>query len=575
MRVTDYILNFLVSKGIDTVFGVTGGFIVPTFDAFHERKDIRYICTQNEQAAVFAADGYARFKGLGCTVTTSGPGATNLVSGIGAAWFDSIPVLCITGQVPTTEAKGNSGVRQRGFQETDIVSIVRSITKYARTISDPEHIALDLEAAIYLAKSGRPGPVLLDVPIDVQQAEIDPDKLMHFGAERPIKIDIAPQVAETVQLIADSKRPVVIYGQGCRHAREKLIQFIEMTGIPCLPSWGGLDLIPHDHPLFVERVGVYSSRAGNLAVQNADLIIAIGTRLDTRMTGSKGFAPKAIKVVVDIDIYEAMKNKPDVMIIADTLDFLKAIIKEHGSVDADERIFFARNEWAKRIAAWKKKYPITDEPSNLIHPHAFVRALCDLLPDDAIAVTDAGAAETAAEQVFHVIGTRRIFSDFGMSCMGYSLPAAIGASIATNRPVVTIVGDGAMQMNIQELQTLAYYQVPVKVFILNNHSYGLIKQFQEEICEGRYEATDETSGYSAPDFQRIAFGYKIPSFRIPNISSMGWMIAQALAHPGPFVCDVEIDPDARIFPKCNYGNSLENQSPLLPPEEVAENMKNE
>jgi acetolactate synthase-1/2/3 large subunit len=325
MRVSDYILDFLVSQGVDTVFGITGGFITPLFDAFHNRTDIRYITTQHEQAAAMAADGYARFKGLGVAIATSGPGATNLITGIACSYFDSIPVLCITGQVPTSEARGKSGVRQRGFQETDIVSMVRPITKFAQQVNDPTRIAFELDYAVYKAKSGRPGPVLLDIPMDVLQADVGPGVAYRYIAPEYAPLDISAEVAKTVQLIAEAKRPVIIYGQGCRKYATELQEFIEITGIPCLPSWAALDLIPHDHPLFISQFGVYGNRAGNYAVQNADLVIAIGTRLDTRMTG-KGFAPKAKLIVVDLDPYEAEKNNPDETIIVDAGEFFKAII---------------------------------------------------------------------------------------------------------------------------------------------------------------------------------------------------------------------------------------------------------
>jgi acetolactate synthase-1/2/3 large subunit len=574
MKVTDFILDFLVSHGVTTVFGITGGFISPLFDAFHGRTDIHYINTQHEQAAAMAADGYARFKGFGCAIATSGPGATNLVTGIAASWFDSIPVLFITGQVNTKEAAGTSGVRQRGFQETDITSIVKSITKFSCTVNKATQIAFWLECAFWNMTNGRPGPALLDIPINILLSEIDPNTLNHYEHSPmtyPIKQD---DISQVVRMIAEAKRPVVVYGNGARHAKKELIEFIEKTGIPCVASWAGLDIIPHDHPLFVERIGVYGHRAANLTVQNSDLLIAIGTRLDTRMTGAKGFAPKAKKVVVDIDIAEAYKCKPDLMIIADAGEFLRAIIPEitvmlHHLYDADPY-----EGWKIHIGLWKQKYQITDpNPSNYVLPYQFIRQLNDLLPDDAIVVTDAGAAQTWTEQIFHVRGTQRIFSDFGMSCMGYSIPAAMGASLATGRPVVVIIGDGAMQMNIQELQTLAHYQIPVKVFILNNHSYGMIKQFQEEIFEGRYEATVPQYGYSTPDFEAIADAYKVTPWNIRGTQWIEYVIKKVMEEEEPIICNVEIDPAARVFPKCTFGNPLHNQSPLLPPEEVTENMR--
>lgn len=574
MKVTDFVLDFLVAQGMDTVFGVQGGMIAPLFDAFAGRKDIKYVCTQHEQAAAMAADGYARFKGLGVAIATSGPGATNLITGIGCSYFDSIPVLCITGNVNTREARGKSGVRQRGFQETDIVEIVRPIVKSSQPVKEPKEIRLALESAVYVAKSGRPGPVLLDIPIDVQMAEINPDELIHYRPARFVGIDNSDGIAKTVELIAEAKRPVVIYGQGARHARAELLQFIEQTGIPCLPSWAALDLIPHNHPLFVSQFGVYGCRAGNLAIQNADLIIAIGTRLDGRMTGSKGFAPKAKKIVVDIDVNEAQKCRPDVLIVADALNFLQAIAKPISTP-----MFFCDpwGDWRNRITAWKQKYTLipAQEIDQLIHPLSFIDQLCSALPDDAIIVSDSGANLSWVHQAFEIRGTQRLFSAYGYSPMGYSLPAAIGAHYATGKPVVAIMGDGAMQMNIQELQTLKHYQIPVKAFILNNHSYGIIKQFQEELFEGRYEATDETGGYSVPSFCEIAEAYEINTWSLYNPKTFGAFIPYVLEIPGPYICDIEIDPAARIFPKTRFGDPLERQFPYLPDDEQAENMRDE
>ena len=567
MKVSSYILDFLVSQGVDTVFLVTGGVITPVVDAFHGRTDIKYVCVQQEQAAAMAADGYARFKGLGVCMATSGPGATNLITGIGCSYFDSIPVLCITGQVNTNDAKGDSGVRQRGFQETDIVSIVKPITKYAAVVNSVDDIATQLEYAVYMAQEGRQGPVLLDIPIDVQMSEMPPErtnKVIISFADKPY---MSHKVIETINLISESKRPVVIYGQGARGAKVELIQFIESTGIPCVPSWAALDLIPHDHPLFVSQFGVYGSRAGNYTVQNADLIIAIGTRLDGRMTGAKGFAPKAKLVVVDLDAAEIEKNKVDVAILADAKDFLDAI-----GTDFTPNLK-ERKTWIDRINEWKDRYAIKSEVNNgLIQPLEFISHLISLLPKDAIIVADSGANLSYTQQAAYLTGEQRLFSAYGYSPMGYSVQAAIGAWYATGRPVIAICGDGSLQMNMQELQTLKHYNIPIKVFVLNNRSYGIIKQFQEELFEGRYLATDEEGGYSTPNFARIAEAYGLKNIQMLNAQVTEWMTCAVLDSDLPYIADVHIDKDSRIEPKTRYGNPIERQHPLLPDAEHAENM---
>lgn len=575
MKVSDFILDFLVSKGVKHVFLITGGVLTPLVDAFHDRTDIRYICTQHEQAAAMAADGYARFNGLGVAMATSGPGATNLITGIGCSYFDSIPVLLITGQVNTKEAKGASGVRQRGFQETDIISIVKPITKYTRYVGDPLDIQYALEAATWHAQEGRPGPVLLDIPINVQQAEIDPAHLSHFPIPQSIPRYLTGYAEATAELIRDAKRPVIVYGAGCRKAKHALLDLLDWSGIPCLPSWAGLDILPHDHKQFIGAFGVYGCRAGNLAVQNADLIIALGTRLDTRMTGAKGFAPKAHIVMVDVDAAEMAKIHPALSIVADTGDFLR----ELNQVDYTHYHTPRLDSWRKRIDKWKAKYPIVSSgDTTQIQPLDFVRALCAALPDDAIVTSDSGANLSFVHQAFTVRGTQRLFSAYGYSPMGYSLPAAIGAHFATGKPVVCLIGDGSMQMNIQELQTLAYYQIPVKVFVMNNHSYGIIKQFQEERLQGRYEATDAEHGYSVPDFVEVGESYKIESDILDedNFYNMEDEIPDSIEYSRrPHIWNVIIDPAARITPKLLYPNSLENQTPLLPADELAENMEDD
>lgn len=568
MKVSDYLLEFL-SKHVDTVFLVTGGVITPIVDAFSRTDKIKYVCVQQEQAAAMAADGYARFKGLGVCMGTSGPGATNLITGLGCSYFDSIPVLAITGQVNTNDAKGSSKVRQRGFQETDIVSIVKPITKFARIVETVDEVPASLEMAVWYATTGRPGPVLLDIPIDIQMSEMDDDPLRYYPEFiHDKKLSIENEVAEAVTLIFESKRPVVIYGNGARHAQNELLEFINNTGIPCVPSWAALDLIPHDHPLYVSQFGVYGSRAGNYTVQNADLIISIGTRLDGRMTGAKGFAPKAKIIMVDIDEAEIEKINPKIACVCDAKTFLTAINKHSFSINLKER-----TKWVDKINEWKDRYAIISEVNNgLIQPLNFISHLITLLPKDAVIVADSGANLSWVQQAAYLTG-QRLFSAYGYSPMGYAVQAAIGAWYATGKPTIAICGDGSASMNIQEFQTLKHYNIPVKVFIINNRSYGIIKQFQEELFEGRYLATDEDGGYSAPDFARIAEAYGLKNIQMLNTAVQGWMTKAVLDHPEPYIADVWIDRDVRIEPKTRYGNPIERQHPLIDENEHAENME--
>jgi acetolactate synthase-1/2/3 large subunit len=583
MRVADYVVSFLARHGIRDVFLVTGGVLTPIVDAMQGRVDIRYVCTQHEQAAAMAADGYARVTGLfGVAMGTSGPGATNLITGIGCSWFDSIPVLCITGQVNTYESKGASAVRQWGFQETDIVEIVKPITKYAKWLNDPEQIRYELEKAVAIATSGRPGPVLLDLPMNVQRSQIDPDRLVGCArAPQTISLDgdlaLDAKVKEAARLLGSAQRPVFILGAGVRLARaqSEFLSFIESMGVPTVSSWGGLDLIRYDHPLFVAQFGVYGHRAANFAVQNADLIISVGTRLDTRMTGGKPetFARCAKKVLVDIDASEIHKRvNADVAIVADARKFLQLL---NMAVQDMPRPDFSA--WRERIANWKTRYPIVTDQAyyreGAVDPRVFVDKLCEALPDEIVTVLDTGANLTWAMQTFKVTGTQRVFSAYGYSPMGYALPAAIGASAASGeRPVACIIGDGGLQLNIQELQTLAHYRFPVKIFVMNNRSYGIIKQFQEELYQGRYGASEPDAGYSCPDFVKVARAYELPAEKITSHEEISQAVKRVFEIPGPVVCDVQLDEDARIAPKTIFGNPIEDQAPLLDREEFRSNM---
>jgi acetolactate synthase-1/2/3 large subunit len=342
-----------------------------------------------------------------------------------------------------------------------------------------------------------------------------------------------------------------------------------------VPSWAALDLMPHDHPLFVAQFGVYGNRAANFTVQNADLIISVGTRLDTRMTGGKpeSFARGAKKVIVDIDETELHKRlKADVPIVADAKRFLGLLNK---AVEDMPKTNFAM--WRRRISEWKTRYPIISgrerDLGGPVEPCVFIDRLCKVLPDDMVTVVDAGGNLTWAQQAFRIKGAQKIFSAYGYSPMGYSLPAAIGASVALGQhPVVCTIGDGGVQINIQEFQTLAHYQFPVKVFIMNNRSYGIIKQFQDELFESRYEATQASAGYSCPDFVKVAQAYGLATERITSHEEIAEKVERVLKMPGPVVCDVLLDENARITPKTIFGTPIEDQWPLLDREEFRANM---
>lgn len=583
MQVADYILDFLVSQGVKHVFLMTGGAIAFTIDAFSRRKDIKYICVAHEQAGAMMAEAYSRMgPGYGAAMATSGPGATNLITGICCAWFDSIPIICITGQVNTYEQRGSLKVRQVGFQETEIVDIVKPITKFAVQLDKAENIRYLLEKATYIAKSGRPGPVLIDLPMNFQRAEIDPKSLPGFTPPRePVFQDSGKKLTEKIHkilsLLAKSQRPVILAGGGIRLAKaeKEIINLIKATQFPVVTSWSGYDLIPRNHPLYLGAQGVYGERAANFALQNSDVLLSIGSRLDTRQTGGKPdtYARESKVIMVDIDKAELDKRRgltPFLSINTDAKLFLQVLLKEIRKLELPEV-----SKWVNMTQKWQKKYPVVlpiyYKQKKYVNPYVFIKTLSEELDDNAIVVTDEGANLTWTMQAFAVKKNQRLFSTYGNSPMGYSFPAAIGTSIALkNREIICIDGDGGFQINIQELQTLAYHKLPVKIFILNNRGYGIIKQFQELYLESRYEATGK--GYSCPDFTKIAKAHGIKTISIKNHSEMKRKIKQVLKYKGPLLCDVSIHPLQKLIPKLEFGKPIEDLSPLLPRREFSQNM---
>lgn len=593
MKLSDYLASFLASKGIKHVFQVIGGASVHMVDSIGKTDGIDYICFQHEQAAAMAAESYSRLtKNLGCAMATSGPGMTNLITGIGCAYFDSTPVIYITGQVNISELKGEKKVRQVGFQETDIVEIVRPLTKFAIQITDPKDIKFILEKAIYIAKSGRPGPVLVDIPMNIQHAQIDPKKLKGFMPSS-IKHDIdskditAKNVTKAINLLNYAKRPVLIAGGGIRYAdlTSEFEKLVDLLGIPVVSTWSGIDAMYHNHPLYIGTIGVSGNRGANFAVQNSDCIISLGSRLDTRITGGRPetFARNAKKIIVDIDRSEIFKGRglaPDIAICNDlriVIPQMIAFLKRHK--------FSKNSSWIKQTKLWKNKYPAVLPQWRLdkeyVNPYFFIETLADVVSDKAVVITDCGANLTWAIQAFKVKKGQRLFSAMGNSPMGYSLSASIGASFGLGKKeVICIIGDGGFQLNIQELQTIKYYKLPLKVFILNSRSYAIIKQFQEVYFQSKFLATQPDSGYSVPDFVAVAKAYGLQTKKIDNHKKLNKKIEEVLSVKGPIICDVWVPQNASITPKLiarrvgqKYIQSpIEDMYPFLPREEFLKNM---
>jgi len=586
MTVSEYILKFLISKNVKDVFLMTGGAISFTVDAFTKNKNIKYTCVAHEQSAAMMADAYSRCdKGFGATMVTSGPGAQNLITGIACSWFDSVPVIHISGQVNKFELsssnKTTKKVRQIGFQETDIVSMVKPITKFAYQLKNSNEIKYILQKAFYIANEGRPGPVLIDIPMNFQKEKIDLNKLRTFKKPK-IKnndIKIKNDVYKIQKLLIKSKRPVLILGGGLRMSRavNELEKFLKKINLPIVTTWSGLDVIDFNHNNYVGCIGVYGSRAANFAVQNADLVLNFGSRLDTRVTGGKPetFARAAKIVSVDIDKYELNKKRGlDVYlkINQDLNNFLSIL-----NFKSRNFRYSASREWNNICKKWKSSYPNVissyQKQKKWVNPYFFIERLSDKLNKTDIIVPCSGGNLTWTIQSFKIKKGQRLFSAYGNSPMGYALPAALGASLANNKKrVICIEGDGGIQINIQELQTMASNRIPVKLFIINNNGYGIIKQFQELYLGGRYEATIPSKGVTNPDFKKISSAYGINYTEIKSNKEIDKVLKKVLVSKKPEFINVIIDSNQKIIPKLQFGKPIEDLSPLLPRSEFKKNM---
>ena len=580
MNLSDYTLKFLEKKKIKKVFLITGGAISFMVDAFSRNKKIQYISAAHEQSAAMMADSYSRLgPNFSCTMVTSGPGATNLITGIACSYFDSIPSLHICGQVNTYEQqdgnKSTKNVRQVGFQETDIVNIAKPITKYAYKIKDVSEIRYVLEKAHYIATTGRPGPVLIDIPMDLQRIKVNPKKLKPFKPKiDKKKINYKNSILKIENLLKKSKKPVIVLGGGIKYGKseQKLTDFLKSFKTPVVTTWSGVDLVDYNNKNYIGNIGVYGSRAANFAVQNSDLILCLGTRLDTRVTGGvpKSFARKAKKIVVDIDKYELGKKRG-----------LKIDLK----VESDIKIFFQeykkykknntnREDWLLRCNNWKIKYPIIlkefYKEKKYVNPYVFIDKLSKTLNKKDIIIADDGGHLTWTIQSFKVKFGQKLFSAFGNSPMGYALPASIGASIAkNNKRVICIDGDGSIQINLQELHTIDKLKLPIKIFILNNDGFGIIKQFQELYLGKRYEASGK--GVSNPNFKKVSNAFNINYNLIKNHSDLK-KLNKIISSNKPEIIEIKLRSNQKIIPKLQFGNPIEDLSPLLPRSEFYKNM---
>ena len=573
MKVSDYIVDFLSQKGVSRIFGYAGGAITHIIDSLHGRKDISFVSTYHEQAAAFAAEGYARIKNdIGVAMATSGPGATNLITGIGSAFFDSIPCLYITGQVNTYEYKGRSKVRQKGFQELEIVNVVRPITKYSKRIIDPGTIKIELEKACDIAMSGRKGPVLLDIPMNIQRAEIDAADLVGYKRMAEAGDDSKNRrvMAKIIKMLRSSKRPVVLVGGGVRNAgaTEELEVFLKKTKIPFVSTLMGLDACEPALRNYCGFIGAYGNRCGNYTLANSDLIISVGSRLDTRQTGTdlKLFAREAKIVRIDIDKDELSNSikKDEVKVHSDAGKFMAALNKYCRPLDIK-----ASASWTSITQGYKSKY-MSEKSDEIMNPNVIIEKISGLCKINDIICLDVGQNQMWAAQSFRKKRGQRILISGGMGSMGFSLPAAIGAYYASpHSRVIAFSGDGGIQMNIQELELLKRNKIPIKVIIMNNHALGMIRHFQEMYFSEKYEGT--IIGYAVPDFVKIAKAYGLKSVTIRKMSEVP-KLKKILKNDSSIVINIELGQKTYVHPKLAVNFPIEDQEPLLNREEHYSNM---
>jgi acetolactate synthase-1/2/3 large subunit len=580
MKLSDYVIDFIVKQGVSHIFEFIGGAITHLLDSTVDRDDISCVSVHHEQSGAFAAEAYARINGrLGVAMATSGPGALNMVTGIGSCWFDSVPCLFITGQVNTYEYKFDRPIRQIGFQETDIVSVVKPLTKFAEMVTEAEKIRYYLEKAVYLAQSGRPGPVLLDIPMNIQRAQIEPEQLESFFDSREYR-DLQSdetcrleRLDEIVNLIASAKRPVILAGGGVRTAlaAADLQTLIETTGIPVVSSLMGLDAVSHDNQEFMGMIGSYGNRYSNLTLANCDFLLILGSRLDSRQTGTRPdtFARAATKVHVDIDLIELQaKVKVDFALQCHIKPFLQSL-NEKLAVAVKPDI----SEWLRVINGYRQKYPTRMNPkeTSTVDPNLFMETLSAASAEGDIITLDVGQNQMWAAQSFRLKKGQRMIISGGMGAMGFALPAAMGAAkAAPGTRVIAIAGDGGIQVNIQDLDTIVQHQLPVKIIVLNNGCLGMVRQFQDMYFGGRQQST--VIGYGCPDLGKVADAYGIPYIRIISSVDAEKYLKEALHKDGPVFIEVMLDQSTNVNPKLVVNRPIEDMSPHIQKRDLENDM---
>lgn len=590
IKVAKYISEFLVGNGIKDCFMVTGGGAMHLDDALGHQEGLHCVFNHHEQACAIAAEGYARMTGkLAAVCVTSGPGGTNAITGVMGGWLDSIPMFILSGQVKretTIWSCPELNLRQLGDQEFDIVHSVANMTKYVVMLTNPQEVAYHLEKALYLALNGRGGPVWIDVPLDVQGAVIETDELIHFdsAAEKPwqvpkVKTDVADTVLEKIRA---AKAPLILAGTGIRlsGAEEAFLELLDKLQIPVVTAWNANDTIAFDSPYFAGMPGTVGTRPGNFAVQNCDLLISLGCRLNIRMIGYNhfDFAKNAYKIIVDIDQRELAKPtvRPDMPINADVKEFIETLLRADFKPQEQHRVWLA---WCKDLV---ERYPVAmpdyhREDGGLINPYIFMDKLFAHLDGTDRIICGNGSACVITFQAGKVKQGQRMFTNSGCAAMGYGFPAAVGVAVADNsRRTICIDGDGSFMMNLQELATVVYNKLNIKIILLNNNGYHSIRQTQTNLFKPPYIGIDKESGICFPNFRKLAEAFGLKYYTLDSEEDCDIVLEEALNCEGPCICEAVVDPTQNFAPKSSskvlpdgriVSPSLDDMAPFLEREE--------
>ena len=553
IKLSDYVMKFVIKQGVKHVFLVAGGgamHLINSAGSFP--SELEFIANLHEQACAIGAHGYGHLTGnLGVALVTTGPGGTNALTGVAGAWMDSTPMMVISGQVKRSTLMGDSGVRSMGSQEVDIISIVKPITKYSVRIMEPERIRYHLEKAVHLARTGRQGPVWIDIPQDVQAAMVDEERLEGFTLPPEVledKVKLLEQIGEIIQLVNNAERPILLAGYGVQAAgaQEQFKEMLNLLQIPVLTTWKAIGLLSEDCPLYAGRPGSVGQRGANFTQQNSDLLISIGARLDYDQVAftHEYFARAAKKIIVDIDPAEIKKLHMDLTpVVSDAAKFISAFLSLKDKIKTKDR-----TAWLKRSQEWKKKYPVVLpefwRQTDYVNMYVLMDVLSDELEANEVIVPgSSGPCANIMMQAWRVKDGQRFVFAPALGAMGFGLPHSIGACLASGRHrTICVNGDGGFQLNIQELETVARLQLPIKFFVLANGGYGSIMAMQRNYFNGHYVGANPESGLTFPDITKIAKAYGIPALRVKNHKTLRQKIRQALATEGPVICQVCVSP---------------------------------